>query len=136
MSEGRIKFKVYYEDTDSMGIVYHANYLKYFERGRSEFIDSLGKSMRKWNEEGVYFVVYSMNLRFRKPAFLGDIIEVVSKLEFESEFRGIFHQRIEKDGELLVEGDVEVVCIDAERKPREFPMEILKSAKVNISCCT
>jgi len=77
-----------------------------------------------------------MNLRFRKPAFLGDIIEVVSKLEFESEFRGIFHQRIEKEGELLVEGDVEVVCIDAERKPREFPMEILKSAKANISCCT
>lgn len=123
--EQKVSFKVYYEDTDCLGIVYHANYLKYFERGRTEFIESFGKKIGDFNTDGYFFVVYSMKIRFRKPAYLGDVVDVISKFRLDSEFRGLFYQRIERSGELLVDADVEVVCLDKERKLREFPSAIV-----------
>jgi len=119
--EHRVSYKVYYEDTDSLGVVYYANYLKYLERGRTEYVGSLGRDIRDWNAEGYYFVVYAMTIRFRKPAELGDRIEVVSTFELPSAFRGLFRQRVERDGETLVEADVEIVCLDRARSLREFP---------------
>src|SRR5690349_13127909 len=117
----RVSYKVYYEDTDSLGVVYYANYLKYLERGRTEFVDQLGRPIRDWNADGYYFVVYSMTIRFRKPAELGDTITVSSTFTLPSAFRSLFRQRIERDGDLIVEADVEVVCLDQQRQLREFP---------------
>jgi acyl-CoA thioester hydrolase len=127
--EHRVSYRVYYEDTDCLGIVYHANYLKYLERGRTEYIEALGRSIRQWNEEGIYFVVYSMNIRFRKSAFLGDRIDVVSTFGIDSDFRGMFRQRVEKEGDLIVQADVEVVCLDSSRQLREFPPELKTSSQ-------
>lgn len=124
--EHRTSFRVYYEDTDCLGVVYHANYLKYLERGRTEYIEALGRSIGEWNGEGVYFLVYSMNIKFRKAALLGDRLEVVSRFRLESDYRGIFHQRIEKEGDLVVKADVEVVCTERNREIREFPAELKK----------
>ena len=56
--------KVYYEDTDCMGVVYHANYLKFMERGRTEFVETSGRTIAEWNDLGVLVVVYSMNRRW------------------------------------------------------------------------
>ena len=119
----RVSYKVYYEDTDSLGVVYYANYLKYLERGRTEFVGSLGRDIRGWNEAGYYFVVYKANLTFRKPAELGDIVVVVTKFELPSPYRGLFRRRLERerDGALIVEADVEVVCVDSARNVHEFP---------------
>jgi tol-pal system-associated acyl-CoA thioesterase len=119
--EHRVSYKVYYEDTDSLGVVYYANYLKYLERGRTEYVGQFGRDIRDWNAAGYYFVVYAMNIRFRKPAELGDTITVVSVFERPSAYRAVFHQRIERSGEMLVEADVEVVCLGANRVVREFP---------------
>ena len=124
--EHRVSYKVYYEDTDSLGVVYYANYLKYLERGRTEFVGQLGRGIRDWNTDGYYFVVYAMTIRFRKPAELGDTIEVISTFSLQSAYRGLFRQRIERDGDLVVEADVEIVCIDPQRTLREFP-DLLKS---------
>jgi tol-pal system-associated acyl-CoA thioesterase len=121
MDEQRVSYKIYYEDTDSLGVVYYANYLKYLERGRTEYIGQLGRDIRAWNQAGYYFVVYAMNIRFRKPAELGDWIEVVSALSQSSAYRGIFKQRIERGGELLVDAEVEIVCLGKERVMIEFP---------------
>lgn len=119
--EHRVSYKVYYEDTDSLGIVYYANYLKYLERGRTEYVAQFGKDIRDWNKEGYYFVVYGMNIRFRKPAELGDTIEVVSSYSLPSPYRALFRQRVERRSELIVEADVEVVCLGPNRMVREFP---------------
>ncbi len=118
----RVSYKVYYEDTDSLGVVYYANYLKYIERGRTEYIGEItGRDIRLWNKEGYNFVVYAMNIKFKKSAELGDMIDVVTVFERASAYRGIFKQRVERAGELIVEADVEIVCLDKDRKIREFP---------------
>ena len=119
--EHRVAYKVYYEDTDSLGVVYYANYLKYLERGRTEFVGAQGRDIRDWNADGFYFVVYAMNIRFRKPAELGDQIEVVSTFSLQSAYRGLFRQRVERAGETLVDAEVEIVCLDRARQIREFP---------------
>ncbi len=117
----RVNYKVYYEDTDSLGVVYYANYLKYLERGRTEFVDQLGRPIRAWNADGYYFVVYNLTIRFRKPAELGDTITVITTFSLPSAFRGLFRQRIERDSDVIVEADVEVVCLDQRRELREYP---------------
>lgn len=119
--EHRVSYKIYYEDTDSLGVVYYANYLKYLERGRTEYVGRQGRDIREWNRLGYNFVVYAMNIRFRKPAGLSDIIEVVSTFELKSAYRGVFKQRIERRGELIVEADVEIVCLDNDRQLQEIP---------------
>ncbi|MBK9712206.1 MAG: YbgC/FadM family acyl-CoA thioesterase [Kouleothrix sp.] len=119
--EHRVAYKVYYEDTDCLGVVYYANYLKYLERGRTEFVGLQGRDIRDWNTDGYYFVVYAMNIQFKRSATLGDTLEVVSSFQLKSDYRGLFKQRIERGGELIVDADVDIVCIDAHQQLREFP---------------
>jgi len=92
--EHRISFKVYYEDTDSLGVVYHANYLKYLERARTERLDASGKPIRHWNQEGFNFAVYKLEVTFLKPARLGDVCEVVTTPQGGSEYRQTLKQVI------------------------------------------
>jgi acyl-CoA thioester hydrolase len=119
--EHRVGYKVYYEDTDSLGVVYYANYLKYLERGRTEYVGSRGRPIQEWNRDGYYFVVYEVQMRFRRAAALGDVVEVVSTFQRTSAYRGRFSQRIECRGEVLVEAEVDVVCVDPQQQLREFP---------------
>lgn len=119
--ENRVSYKIYYEDTDSLGVVYYANYLKYLERGRSEYIGAYGRAIQDWNRDGYYFVVYALTIKFRHPARLGDIVEVVSNFKRSSAYRGIFSQRIECQGELIVEAEVDVVCLGPNQQLRELP---------------
>lgn len=117
----RVAYKVYYEDTDSIGVVYHANYLKFLERGRTEFVGARGRPIQDWNREGMFFVVYELSMKFRRSARLGDQIDVVSKFKLDSTYRGRFSQRIECGGKLLVQAEVDVVCVDGQQNLREFP---------------
>jgi tol-pal system-associated acyl-CoA thioesterase len=117
-----------YADTDRSQVVYHANYLKFMERGRTEFVEATGRTIADWNTSGVIVVVYTMNLKFSKPAKLGDRIDVVSSFRVNSDYRGTFSQRVERGGEVLVSAEVEVVCLGSDMKLRELPPEILKLA--------
>jgi acyl-CoA thioester hydrolase len=119
--EHRVAYKVYYEDTDSLGVVYYANYLKYLERGRSEWVGAQGRPVQDWNHDGYYFVVYALTMKFRQSATLGDTVEVVTAVRQSSAYRATFAQRIECRGALLVDAEVEIVCVDARQKLREFP---------------
>jgi acyl-CoA thioester hydrolase len=124
--EHRIEVKVYYEDTDCLGIVYHANYLKYMERGRSEFISAKGKPIHQFNQEGYNFAVYEMRIKFLKAAKLGDILQVITNLSQEkSDFRRKMIQRIESNGVILVDAEVDIVCLNHEKQLRTFPAGIL-----------
>ena len=119
--ETKINVKIYYEDTDCLGMVYHANYLKFLERGRTRYIDSLGKPIIEWNREGYNFAVYQMNIKFKQAARLGDECEVITEATGGSDFRKKMKQRLECGGEVITEADVDLGCLDADLNLREFP---------------
>jgi len=123
MRDGRhwLTVRVYYEDTDFTGIVYHANYLRYMERGRTNHLRLLGADHRALFEEtakeapGYAFVVRSMKIEYLKPARMDDVLEVVTEPE---EIRGAsitVRQRVMRGAELLVEAHVRVAFISAGR---------------------
>ncbi|MCO4759875.1 MAG: YbgC/FadM family acyl-CoA thioesterase [Myxococcales bacterium] len=113
--------RVYYEDTDLSGAIYHANYLRYFERAREHLIgqDRLVALLA----EGVAFVVYRCELTFRAPATLGDELEIRTTPSRASDYRAVFAQHVHRQGEKLpiVKGVVEMVAVDREGKPVTLP---------------
>jgi acyl-CoA thioester hydrolase len=130
--------RVYYEDTDFTGIVYHANYLRYMERGRTNYLRLLGADHRALFEEtakeapGFAFVVRSMNIDFLKPARMDDVLEVFTEPQ---EVRGAsitLHQRVMRGDELLVEASVRVAFIsDGQARPIPKPLRIAMKADLD-----
>lgn len=122
-NETVLEFRIYLEDTDAQGIVYHANYLRYFERGRSEFLELFGVPMEQVADPEARLVVYQTNIKYRKPVFLGDRIQVFTSMVKESDYRLNFRQKIRRKGEEedLVAGEIYIVAIDREGVLRELP---------------
>jgi tol-pal system-associated acyl-CoA thioesterase len=118
-----LEFRVYLEDTDAQGIVYYANYLRYFERGRSEILESLGIPMDQVARPDCRLVVYEARIKFRRPAFLGDKLELLTSMLRTSEYRLSFRQQIRRRGEneALVSGEVDVVAIHQDGTLKELP---------------
>ncbi len=123
----RLRCKVYYEDTDCMGVVYHASYLRFMERARTEMLGATGTTVMQWAERGVMFPVYSIQMTFRGAARLGDDLMVISAAEQSSEFRITFQQRVEiaKDSKLLVQATVDVVCTDLQGNLKNLPPDVI-----------
>ena len=123
-----VHYRVCYEDTDAGGVVYYANYLRYMERGRNEFLRNLGMSVRQFQNRGILFPVVEVNLRYHTPAVLEDDLVVESWIEKAGRGSILFGQRVLRDGErdILVEGTVRVACVDMCMKPRRLPEEIRK----------
>lgn len=114
--------RVYYEDTDAAGIVYYANYFRFIERGRTEFLRSLGHDQQQLMQEGIAFAVRSANAEFLKPARLDDLLAVETSIESLGRAQLTFAQRILRDGELLLDAKIRVACIDPRRgKPIPMP---------------
>ena len=125
--------RIYYEDTDHSGVVYHANYLKYFERAREHLLgpDRLVALLR---DEGLGFVVYRCEMKFREGAVFGDELEIRSTVALESPFRAVFRQDVVRSGgTLLVEGCVEMVCIDASRRLVRIPNDVVHACRAHAS---
>lgn len=118
--------RVYYEDTDGGGVVYHANYLKFMERARTEWLRSLGLEQTTLRSDmNILFVVREVQLKFLRPACFNDAIEVVSHLVRVGRSLLEFEQTILRGDETLTKSRVEVVCIDAQRfKPTAIPASI------------
>ena len=111
------KFRVYYEDTDASGRVYHSNYLKYLERGRSNLIyQSKYNHQELLKKFNIIFVVKSLNINYLKPAFFEDIIEVQTSLNILSRVKLNFNQKIIRNNELLVDAEVIVIPINSSGK--------------------
>ena len=120
------KFKIYYEDTDSGGVVYYANYLKYLERARSEAIYSLGLTNTKLQKDyGTLIIVKSCNIEYKKPARFEDELEIISSVSTKTKTSFTMKQIIKKDEETISEADVQLVTVNKEGKPVKIP-EILE----------
>ncbi|BEU22483.1 tol-pal system-associated acyl-CoA thioesterase [Paraburkholderia sp. 22B1P] len=115
--------RVYYEDTDAGGIVFYANYLKFFERARTEWLRACGVDQRKLAEEsGALFVVRSTALDYLAPARLDDMLRIVSRIERLGRASVDFAQEAWRDDTLLATGTIRVGCVDSKSmKPAAIP---------------
>ena len=123
--------RVYWEDTDGGGIVYYANYLRFLERARTEWLRSLGHSQQELaRSPGILFAVAGLSIEYRRPARLDDELVITCEPRGERAAAMRFAQRIERSpgGELLVEADVRVVCLDARTlRPKRLPEFLLEA---------
>ena len=119
------KIKVYYEDTDSGGVVYYANYLKYLERARTEALFSIGYSNNKIQKEfDALIIVKSCNIEYRKSSFLEDELTVRSFVKSITKTSFFMNQIITKEDDTIVEAQVHLVFVDKKGKPIKIPYEI------------
>ena len=119
------KLKVYYEDTDSGGVVYYANYLKFLERARTEALFSIGFSNKKIQEEfNALIIVKSCNVEYKKSAFLEDELTIRSFVKSITKTSFFMNQIITKDEKIIVEAQVHLVFIDKNGKPIKIPEDI------------
>ncbi|HCS12237.1 MAG: tol-pal system-associated acyl-CoA thioesterase [Zetaproteobacteria bacterium CG06_land_8_20_14_3_00_59_53] len=122
----RFELRIYYEDTDHGGVVYYANYLKYMERARTEFMRCLGIDLGLLqHDDGVLFAVTEAHVHYRRPARFNDALCVVSSLGCAKGARLGFHQAVLRGSELLVDGEIHLACIDTEGRARRIPQAVL-----------
>ena len=140
MTDGchRLQLRVYYEDTDAAGIVYYANYLKYFERCRSEWLRSLGIDQRELAQrDGVQFVVADLAVRYLRPARLDDALDIDAAISGQARSWLVFRQHARRGDELLASAQVKVACVDAARQapvrlPRQLTDRLAAPAGANL----
>lgn len=118
--------RIYWEDTDAGGVVYHARYVGFLERARSEWMRGFGWGQRSMGQElGVIFAVRAMQVDFRKPARLDDALQVTVELVQLGRASLRFVQRIHRDTELLLEAEVKIAALGAEDfRPRPIPDDV------------
>ncbi|HEY1392841.1 MAG TPA: tol-pal system-associated acyl-CoA thioesterase [Methylibium sp.] len=125
----RFTLRVYWEDTDAGGVVFYANYLKFFERARTEWLRSLGFAQEKLRTEtGTMFVVTDTALRYRQPARLDDLLTVSVRLTERGRASLVLQQQALRGDTLLAEGTIRIGCVDtASFRPSRIPPEILNA---------
>ncbi|MFT4979877.1 MAG: acyl-CoA thioester hydrolase [Myxococcota bacterium] len=120
------RVQIYYEDTDFSGVVYHANYLKFFERAREHML-GVEHLVSLYEDHGVGFVVYKASMTFREGARFGDLLDIRSTVRAESAYRLIFQQDAWRaaGARALVEGEIHLACVDRKNKLTALPKAII-----------
>ena len=124
MKEFNWPIRVYYEDTDSAGVVYHSNYLRFMERARTEWLRALGYTHGEMNNnEQLQFVVRNMNIDFKKPAYFDELLNVNCQIREQNAASLVFEQVIHNEqNEIKCRADVNIVCVDVKTyKPKRLP---------------
>ncbi len=108
--------RVYYQDTDAGGVVFHAQYLSFMERARTELLNEAGLDLARIAEEQrVLFLVYELKVRYHQPARLNELLSVSAEVVTMGRASMVFRQRVERGPELLVEADVTLALVDRDR---------------------
>ncbi|MHB1586792.1 MAG: tol-pal system-associated acyl-CoA thioesterase [Acidiferrobacteraceae bacterium] len=123
----RLPLRIYYEDTDAGGVVYYANYLRFMERARSEWLRSLGLEVVELaSREQVLFAVYRAEIDFKAPARLNDQVFVTARLGAIRRAGLSFEQEVSRDRTLLCRAQVKIACVNAvDFRPRPIPESVL-----------
>ncbi|WP_298940002.1 thioesterase family protein [uncultured Psychromonas sp.] len=118
--------QIYYEDTDHSGVVYHPNFLKYFERAREHVIDSQLLN-RLWTEQGIGFAVYKANMIFQEGVEFAEVCDIRTSLIIEGKYKTLWRQEVWRPNATrpAVIGDIEMVCLDKDKQLQPIPNEIL-----------
>ncbi len=129
-----LELAVRYYETDQMGIVHHSNYIRYFECGRSDMMAKYGLPIEKIEEDGVMLPIVSVECKYRKPAVMGDIIRIVSKIDRVPLAKLVVKSEIyNAREELLVEGSVTLGFIDSHtRHPVRCPEKLAETIRENL----
>lgn len=122
----KIPVRVYYQDTDAGGVVFHAQYLSFMERARSELLNAAGIDLARFVERhGVLILVHQIHVKYHLPARLNELLSVDAEVVKMGRASFVFRQRVERGNELLVEADVTLALVDRSRmKPVRMPAEL------------
>ncbi|AHG75982.1 tol-pal system-associated acyl-CoA thioesterase [Mannheimia varigena] len=124
--------RVYYEDTDAGGVVYHSNYLKFFERARTEFLRQYNFSQQELFAQSIAFVVKKIEIEYKFPARLDDLLNVETTISAFKKATILFQQNLWKDGGCLSSATVTVACVDlVKMKPIAIPDDIRQALQTN-----
>ncbi|BCX88449.1 acyl-CoA thioester hydrolase [Methylomarinovum tepidoasis] len=131
MAEFTWPVRVYYEDTDAGGVVYYANYLRFFERTRTEFLRALGFEQDELSaREGILFVVRSVQADYRRPARFNDLLTVSCEVAEVKRASLVFFQQVRRGDAVLCEAAVRIACLDARSfRPRPIPPALIQRIK-------
>jgi acyl-CoA thioester hydrolase len=113
--------KIYYQDTDAGGVVYFANYLKFFEKSWFEYLASIGISLPEWEKAGTYVLIKNAFLDLIERLHYGDTIEVVTTILEVKNAHFILTHKVLKDGKITTKGETKMVCVDRNGKPKRIP---------------
>jgi acyl-CoA thioester hydrolase len=122
-----MQIRVYYEDTDCGGVVYYANFLRYFERARTEYLRERGIDVAAYASAGLLFMVSHAEVSYRSPARYNDVLDIETDVVDITRTTLTFAHDIRRVGDerLIVEGGARLVCVDERGKPRRLPEEFL-----------
>ncbi|MFZ1910466.1 MAG: tol-pal system-associated acyl-CoA thioesterase [Burkholderiales bacterium] len=124
-----IAVRVYYQDTDAGGVVFHAQYLAFMERARTELLNQAGIDLSRLSDERrVMFMVHELSARFHRPAGLNELVSVSAEVVKMGRASVVFRQRVERGQALLVEAEVTLAVVDRDRmRPARMPEELKKA---------
>ncbi len=131
-----LPMRVYWEDTDAGGIVYHASYIRWMERGRTEFLRALGLDQRALQATGLRFIVKSMKVEFRRPALFDDSLLIRTQCTKIGGASLLLDQRVVRDAEGMVDAEVLCVAIDEADRPLRLSAELRERLEMGLSCNT
>ncbi len=125
------EIKIYYSDTDCGGVVYYANYLVYFEKARTQWMEERGAGVKELAEKGVLFIVSKAEVQYKSPARYGDVLTVETQVDKIGAARIIFTYRVlrKADGKLIASGNTDLACISKDLKPCRIPPEVLEKIR-------
>ena len=126
---GETTIRVRYAETDRMGLLHHANYLVYFEQGRTELLRSLGLSYRHLEDQGYLLVLTKVEVRYRRPAYYDDVLTIRTTVARTTSVRIDHAYEVFRDGVLVAEGSTTLACVDREGRPQPLP-EALRGPKM------
>ena len=120
--------QIYYEDTDHSGVVYHPNFLKYFERAREHVIDS-DRLAKLWNDQGLGFAVYKANVTFLDGVRFAEVCDIRTSFELDGKYKTLWRQEVWRPNatKAAVVGDIEMVCMDKEKRLHPLPDEFMQA---------
>lgn len=124
----KIPVRVYIEDTDAGGIVYYANYLKYFERARTEFFRNRGFELRQGLSQNVNYVVHSLSINYKRSSFLDDQLLISADVIKTGKTYLVFSQKVlNSANEVIVEAEIKIACLEFKSaKPRALPEQLIR----------
>lgn len=121
-----VPVRVYYQDTDAGGVVFHAQYLSFMERARTEFLNASGFDIARFAaDDGILFMVHGLAVRYHRPARLNDLLSVSAEVVKMGHASFVFRQKVERGAQLLVEADVTVALVERARdRPARIPDQL------------